>query len=297
MGAPGEGGPAGFQPRTPRPHRAGAPMSTPAPGVTLGATAALWDPLMRLLGYERLILRPILDLARPLPEMRVLDLGCGTGTLLRALAARAGPAGVAAGIDLDPAMITRARRKLPWADLRVGSATRLPWPDRSFDLVTATFVLHHLDRAAKAVALAEARRVLSPGGRIVIADFGPPHGPLGRLTAALIPLDALLAGRSAFLAERRALREGLAGRLPALVRAAGFAVSGTLTAHHLGVTIPFIVGHVALSARAPSGGEGLTPGSRYDIWSPYDAASAAKTPGGMPQAEEDCEKGEAPSPL
>ena len=90
-----------------------------------------------------------------------LDLACGTGRLL-------GLAGT--GFDLSARMLAEARRKFPDKNLVAGDATRLPFPDASFDAVFSLHFLMHLDPAQTQAVLAEAWRVLRPGGRLVI-DF------------------------------------------------------------------------------------------------------------------------------
>jgi len=108
----------------------------------------------------------------PLNGRRVADLGCGGGTwLLEFLQWGAEPADLA-GIDLMPARADRARRSIPQADIRTGSATQLPWPDRSFDLVTQFMVFMNLfDPAMKRAIAQEMRRVLKPGGAILWFDL------------------------------------------------------------------------------------------------------------------------------
>ena len=98
----------------------------------------------------------------------VLDVGCGTGTLLER-AARAHPARFV-GLDLSLEMLGAARRKLgPRAGLVAGSAATLPFRSRAFDLAVSTSALHHWrDPVA---AFAEIRRVLRSGGRVVITDW------------------------------------------------------------------------------------------------------------------------------
>jgi SAM-dependent methyltransferase len=100
------------------------------------------------------------------PATRVLDVGCGSGEFL-AYTARLGA--VPAGIDPAPAMVDLARARLPDADVRVGSFEELPWPDRSFDVVTA---FNALQFAADTLdALAECIRVAAPGGRVAVANW------------------------------------------------------------------------------------------------------------------------------
>jgi ubiquinone/menaquinone biosynthesis C-methylase UbiE len=115
---------------------------------------------------------------------RVLDVGCGTGTLAVA-AAQAAPEVHVTGLDADPSILSRARRKAGRAGVSIaldeGSATALPYEDDSFDVVLSRLVLHHLTDDAKGEAAAEFVRVLRPGGRVVVCDLGRPHDPLMRV--------------------------------------------------------------------------------------------------------------------
>lgn len=102
---------------------------------------------------------------------RVLDIGCGTGTLAAALAERA--LARVWGVDPSAEMLAVARARVPRAvGLRQGRAEELPFRDGWFDAVVLSLVVHLLDRRR---AFAEAARVLAPGGRIGIATFAPEH--------------------------------------------------------------------------------------------------------------------------
>jgi ubiquinone/menaquinone biosynthesis C-methylase UbiE len=145
----------------------------------------------------------------------VVDVGCGTGTLAIALATD-GPDVV--GVDVDAEVLALARAK-PGADAvqwRKGLATALPLAGASADRVVMSLLLHHLDAGAKRAALAEAARVLRPGGRLHVADWGRPRGALTRAGAwALTRVDG-----------PEGLREHLAGGVPALLADAGFVAVG-----------------------------------------------------------------------
>jgi ubiquinone/menaquinone biosynthesis C-methylase UbiE len=103
---------------------------------------------------------------------RVLDVGCGTGDLLRLLARLVAP-GAARGIDLSAELITLARERTSEDETNlsftVGDAYVLPVADSSFDCVVANQVLLHLDEPWRAVS--EMRRVLGPGGRLSIGEW------------------------------------------------------------------------------------------------------------------------------
>jgi ubiquinone/menaquinone biosynthesis C-methylase UbiE len=142
----------------------------------------------------------------------VVDVGCGTGTLAIALA-RGGAQVV--GVDGDPEVLALAHAK-PGADAvqwRKGLATALALPGASADRIVMSLLLHHLDAAAKRTALAEAVRVLRPGGRLHVADWGRPRDPLMRGAAWVLQRVDGAEG----------LREPLAGALPGLLADAGFA--------------------------------------------------------------------------
>jgi SAM-dependent methyltransferase len=104
----------------------------------------------------------------------VLDLGCGAGIDTLLAAQQVGPAGRVVGIDMTPEMVARTRANaaaagLPNVEVRDGLMEDLPLPDASVDVVISNGVLNLSTRKSR--VLAEALRVLRPGGRIVIADL------------------------------------------------------------------------------------------------------------------------------
>jgi ubiquinone/menaquinone biosynthesis C-methylase UbiE len=177
------------------------------------AFTRLYDPAVALTMREatfrgRLGAQVLAGLA---PGAAVVDVGCGTGTLAMALAA--GGAEVI-GVDGDPEVLALAHAK-PGAEAvqwRKGLATALPLPGASADRVVMSLLLHHLAAGAKRTALAEAVRVLRPGGRLHVADWGRPRDPLMRAAArALTRIDGA-----------EGLREHLEGAVPVLLADAGF---------------------------------------------------------------------------
>lgn len=105
-------------------------------------------------------------------RMRLLDIGCGTGRTLHQIS-RAHPAMQLHGVDLSPAYIRTARRRL--ADvaeltLAVENGEALPWADATFDIVTSTYMFHELPRNARRNVVREMLRVVKPGGLLVIED-------------------------------------------------------------------------------------------------------------------------------
>lgn len=119
------------------------------------------------------------------PVRRVLDLGTGTGETARRVLDRH-PQAELVGIDSSPAMLARARRSLPDADLRVAGLED-PLPDGRFDLVVSALAVHHLTGRAKAALFARLAKALRPGGRLVLADVIVPDDPADVVT----PLDGV----------------------------------------------------------------------------------------------------------
>ena len=124
--------------------------------------------------------RGLLRRALAVPGRRTLDLGCGPGTFADLFAGED-----YVGVDPDRRHVEYARRARPGTFL-AGELGRLDLPDRRFDQAFSCGVLEHLgDRPARAV-LAEARRVLVPGGRLLVVAELPPRGRLDRLRQALL---------------------------------------------------------------------------------------------------------------
>lgn len=109
----------------------------------------------------------------PASDWTVLDVGVGSGGLLPWFRDEGGvPERRLAGIDLSDGRVALAREALPTADLQVGSAARLPWPDGSFDLVVASTLFSSvLDPDLRARIAAECLRVLKPGGAVLWYDM------------------------------------------------------------------------------------------------------------------------------
>ena len=121
--------------------------------------------------------RRILSAANITAQDRVLDLGCGIGNILIALAERTDFIHPAAGVDVSPDLIRIGEREIAKAGLRdrigleVAPATRLPFEDGAFDVVLTSHVLKHLDDEALLTSFREVVRVLRPGGRFLLWEF------------------------------------------------------------------------------------------------------------------------------
>jgi len=181
----------------------------------IGRIAALQQ---RLAGTEAVAERrkAVLSALAPTRGERVLEIGCGAGLLLREVGLATGPHGLAAGVDISLDQILAARAtcaEVPAVKPEVGDATHLAWPDAAFDALVAVEALEHI--APVEPALAEMRRVLKPGGRLIALATNWTsafwHGADASLTAEI---TAAWAGHAA--------HANLPARLPHRLTAAGF---------------------------------------------------------------------------
>ena len=133
----------------------------------------LYDPLVNLMGFDR-ARRDLISGANIEPDHRILDLGCGTGSLVVNLKRQYASAQVV-GLDPDPKALRRARTKAVRAavsvQLDLGLADQLPYKDESFDHVFSSFMFHHLNELEREKMLVEVLRVLKPGCSFHLVDF------------------------------------------------------------------------------------------------------------------------------
>lgn len=165
-------------------------------GILVDRRVGTVDILEKLISFGRLdaILDKTLRAADLRPGESLLDVGCGTGRL--AIAATAliprDPIRVL-GIDATPGMVELARRKAREggspARFEVGLGENLPVSTGRVDAVTSSYFFHHLPSDLKRAALREMWRVLAPGGRLVITDYGRPRSMFGYLASLPMRLN------------------------------------------------------------------------------------------------------------
>ena len=186
------------------------------PALRFPALTRFFDPLLRVAMPEERIKRRLTERANPVDASRILDVGCGTGTLAIMLK-RVAPEAEVVALDADPEILEIARQKSERAGTEIrlvhGFSTALPFEDRSFDRVLSTLFFHHLSGEAKGATAAEIGRVLKPGGELHVADLGRPSDPLMR---ALVTSVRVFDGFEQ-------TRDNVNGALPEIFERAGLA--------------------------------------------------------------------------
>ncbi len=186
-------------------------MTRYIPALSFRWLTPLYDPLLKWVMREETFKRRLIQQANIQPNMRVLDLGCGTGTLTIMLR-RAHPEANVTGLDGDDDVLAIARSKSAQSGANIqwdkGLATNLPYPDNSFDRVVSSLVIHHLVSEDKVRAFQEVRRVLRPDGEFHLVDFGAPRNFYERIAAV-------------FDKRLEEARDNAEGRLPGMIQSAG----------------------------------------------------------------------------
>ncbi|MEO6398778.1 MAG: class I SAM-dependent methyltransferase [Tepidiformaceae bacterium] len=148
-------------------------------------SAAGYEAIIRQLynlTRESAVLSSLLGLMRAQKHEDVLELGCGPGRALHTLAAGL-PTAYLTGLDLSPFMLERAEQRIhgaPRIELVHGDGGALPWAAPAFDAVVAIHYFGHLPESARGAAIIEARRALSPDGRLYVVEHAW-HSTVGNL--------------------------------------------------------------------------------------------------------------------
>jgi len=185
------------------------------PALRFDALTRFYDPVVAATTRERTFKRRLVEQVALQPGQRLLDVGCGTGTLTLLLK-QSCPEAEVYGLDGDAKTLAIARRKAEEQRLsiewREGLSWRLGVPDATFDHVTSSLLLHHLDFEGKMTTLVAMRRSLKPGGMLHIADWGRAHDPFMRAVFVGVQL----------LDGFKTTADNVRGKLPEYIARAGF---------------------------------------------------------------------------
>lgn len=192
------------------------------PGLGVEWLTPYYDAMQTWVFQERRFRRPLIEAVATHIGANtgavVLEVGCGTATVSLLIQDEA-PQATVVGTDIDRMMLAQAQRKSDRADwpvtLAAAGADAIPAADGAVDAVVSSLMFHHLTTPQKAGMLAEARRVLRPGGALFLFDFGPPASPL------LAEISRTLFGRFEHV------DVNMAGGIPSMLADAGFAAVTT----------------------------------------------------------------------
>ena len=184
------------------------------PALGVRALTPFYDFIQRWIVQDTRYKNRLIEQARIQAGYKVMDLGCGTGTLA-IMAKQAQPNAEVFGLDADPEMLKVAHLKTARESLDVkfdqGMAFDLPYPDAYFERILSSLVIHHLKTPDKEKTARELYRVLKPGGRLHVLDFGKPNTIYGKLLGP-------------FLHKFEEANDNIDGRLPFIFHEAGLKV-------------------------------------------------------------------------
>ena len=194
------------------------------PALGYRSLTRFYDLVLRTTMHDEIFKHELAEQANVHPRHRVLDLGCGTASLSILMKLRQ-PTATVVGLDADPEALQLARTKAQAADVAVelhqGSASDPPFESGSFDRIVSSLFFHHLTLDDKIRALRAAHRLLRPSGELHVADWGKPQNRI--LRVAFLSVQCL----DGFATTR----DNVAGRLPELMRDAGFAGAEIVREH------------------------------------------------------------------
>lgn len=189
----------------------------PVPAFSFDWLTPLYDPITELIGFGTSFKERVLQMLNLKDGESILDVGCGTGSLL--VPAKVNyPHSRVVGIDPDPQVLRITERKINRNNLKIelkqAWGEELPFPDSAFNVVVSTLVLHHVPSGAKIKIIKEVYRILKHDGRFMLADFGKPHNKVWKV---ILWLEGIFE-------EAKYMKDNLEGRIPVFLEENGFRV-------------------------------------------------------------------------
>lgn len=183
------------------------------PALTWDWLTPIYDFVMQFIMREQVFKQLLVNQVNPQHGDRILDLGCGTGTLTMMIQRQQPEAGLI-GFDGDEKVLEIARQKSQQGGFikilwEKGLAFNLPYPGDSFDLVVSCLVIHHLILSDKRRTFNEVFRILKPEGSFHIADFGLAHNGIMKIISVI-------------MSKFEHTVENFNGQIPLLLEEAGF---------------------------------------------------------------------------
>jgi ubiquinone/menaquinone biosynthesis C-methylase UbiE len=182
------------------------------PPLHINRLTVFYDLFMRLLMRDAKIKAKLIDDASIEDGQRILDLGCGTGTLMLMIKRKYSDVDLI-GLDIDSESLRLALRKSYKAKSSIalvkGSAIQLPYASETFDRVLSSLVYHHLRSDQKVSSMQEVLRVLKPKGQFLLADFGKPG-------------NFIMSMMSRVLGKIEDVSDNVQGLMPVMMKQAGF---------------------------------------------------------------------------
>lgn len=185
------------------------------PALTFHSLTRFYDHVVRLTTRERFFKKALINQVTAKEDEKLLDVGCGTGTLIQMLAHQQ-PKLIITGLDADAEVLNHASAKIKPLEntitLEQGYAQQTPFDSDSFDIAVSSLFFHHLTSDQKLQAFKDILRVLKPEGRFYMADWGKPSSFIQRLLFYFVQmLDGF-----------ETTSDNVEGALPDMIQAAGF---------------------------------------------------------------------------
>lgn len=194
------------------------------PALSFDFLTPFYDFLSNFVGFGIGFKEKVLKAAQIKDGDRIIDVGCGTGTLA-ILAKQKYPNSTVVGVDPDAKILEIAKQKAKKADVKVyfvrAGADSLPIDSRSIDIVVSSLVFHHMPTEIKQKAIKEIYRVLKKDGKLLLADFGKAEGFLYSCFVLIVKLLQL--------PESKTMRDNVEGKIPIFLKEDGFKYKETLS--------------------------------------------------------------------